>query len=82
MTQTALAELTGLSRTTVTNIERGGQALLVHQLLELAKALGVSPENLLPSDSNAKQSNREPVTDEIKALLDRLNDSPLMSRSK
>lgn len=82
MTQATLAELSGLSRTSVTNIERGGQALLVHQLLELAKALGVSPASLLATESNAKESAPGQVTEEIKTLLDRLEDSPSRSRSR
>ena len=82
MTQATLAELTGLSRTSVTNIERGGQALLVHQLLELAKALGVSPTSLLASESRTKDSDREHVTEEFRALLDRLEDSSSRSRSR
>lgn len=82
MTQATLAELCGLSRTSVTNIERGGQALLVHQLLELAKALGVSPTSLLTGESKAKESGSEHVTEEIRTLLDRLEDSSSRSRSR
>lgn len=81
MTQATLAELTGLSRTSVTNIERGGQALLVHQLLELARALGVSPASLL-SQNRPRESDPGQVSEEIKALLDRLEDSSSRSRSK
>lgn len=48
MTQAELAERIGLSRTSVTNIERGRQRLLVDQLVEIAKTLSVSPAELLP----------------------------------
>lgn len=82
MTQATLAELSGLSRTSVTNIERGGQALLVHQLLELAKALGVSPTSLFAGESRTKDSGPEHVTEEFRALLDRLEDSSSRSRSR
>jgi transcriptional regulator with XRE-family HTH domain len=77
MTQASLAEKTGLSRTSVTNIERGGQALLVHQLLEIARALRVSPTSLLPSSVPA--ANEKPdqsVPEEMQSLLRRLEDSP------
>ena len=82
MTQGALAELTGLSRTSVTNIERGGQALLVHQLLELANALGVAPSTFLPSKSAQKSAEPENLTDEFMALLKRLDDKSSGSRQK
>jgi transcriptional regulator with XRE-family HTH domain len=81
MTQATLAEKTGLSRTSVTNIERGGQGLLVHQLLEIAKALRVAPASLLPvarADVAAQQS----VSGTIKALLDLLDDSKSARRRR
>lgn len=48
LTQEALALIVSLNRTSVTNIEKGRQQLLVHTLVEIAKALDVSPESLLP----------------------------------
>jgi transcriptional regulator with XRE-family HTH domain len=48
LTQESLAEDVGLSRTSITNIERGEQRILLHQLYSLADKLRVSPENLLP----------------------------------
>ncbi len=47
LTQKALATLVGLKRTSVTNIERGNQKLLLHTLVELAHALQVTPAELL-----------------------------------
>ena len=82
MTQKALAELTGLSRTSITNIERGGQALLVHQLLELAKALRVLPNSLLPhAPSKTGLRAEQEFSGEIKALLDRLETPSVRRRS-
>lgn len=46
LTQAALAELTGLKRTTVTNIESGGQAITLVQLREVAKALATDAGRL------------------------------------
>ena len=37
-----------LSRTSITNIERGRQKILLHQLFSLADALEVTPQALLP----------------------------------
>ena len=67
LTQEALASLVSLSRTSIANIERGRQQLLLHHLCEIAKALRVDPTELLPpaeGDLNA-----------INALLARLPDN-------
>lgn len=47
-TQDRLGEHVGLTRTSITNIERGHQKVLLHQFLLLAQALQISPEALLP----------------------------------
>lgn len=49
MTQEKLGALVGLSRTSITNIEKGRQHVSLHHLFALAKALKVSPEALLPA---------------------------------
>jgi DNA-binding XRE family transcriptional regulator len=51
MTQVKLADLWGLSRTTVVNIERGRQRVSVHQLVLLADHLGCTTEDLIPTSS-------------------------------
>lgn len=48
MTQEQLADRVKLTRTSVTNIEKGRQRLLVHTLIDIAAALEVKPERLLP----------------------------------
>jgi transcriptional regulator with XRE-family HTH domain len=65
LTQEALAKMVSLTRTSVTNIEKGRQQLLVHTLVEIAKALKVSPESLLPQT----QSIGVEVFDELDELL-------------
>lgn len=47
LTQEQLARRLGLNRTTVVNIEGGRQRVAVHQLVELADALGCEPSELL-----------------------------------
>jgi transcriptional regulator with XRE-family HTH domain len=47
LTQDALAARVSLSRTSVTNIERGRQKVLLHTFCDLAAALGVAPEAFL-----------------------------------
>ncbi|MHA3771631.1 helix-turn-helix domain-containing protein [Verrucomicrobiota bacterium sgz303538] len=57
LTQEELASLVKLKRTSITNIEKGRQKLLLHTLVEIAAALGVSPLELLSplnTDETAK----------------------------
>lgn len=50
LTQDGLAARVGLSRTSITNIERGNQHIPLHMLFRLAAAVGLEPEQLLPSE--------------------------------
>ena len=52
MTQSGLAAAIRLNRTSITNIERGRQKLLVHTLIEIGRALRVPTEALLVTTSN------------------------------
>jgi transcriptional regulator with XRE-family HTH domain len=49
LTQESLGKLVGLSRTSITNIEKGRQPVALHQLFALAQALRVQPAALLPN---------------------------------
>jgi transcriptional regulator with XRE-family HTH domain len=51
LTQEALAELVSLTRTSITNVEKGRQKFLLHTLVEIAAALQVEPASLLPQSS-------------------------------
>lgn len=62
LTQEALASRVGLTRTSVTNIEKGRQKLLLHTFCDLAGALGVSPDALLPENT---ESPAEPMIDDL-----------------
>ena len=48
LSQSDLGRLVGLSRTSITNIETGRQAVQLHQVLELAAILDVAVTDLLP----------------------------------
>lgn len=48
ISQETLAKLVFLTRTSITNIERGRQRILLHTLMELASALRVPVTSLLP----------------------------------
>lgn len=47
VTQETLARRVNLSRTSITNLEKGRQKLLLHTFLKIASALRVNPEILL-----------------------------------
>ena len=75
LTQTVLANRIGLGRTSVTNIENGTQKILLHQFLDLARALHASPEDLL-ADTHTRDA--VPVaasasTGQVESLLKRLD---------
>lgn len=48
MTQEQLGRRVGLSRVSVTNVERGRQQVYVHTLCRFAKALDIEPVELVP----------------------------------
>ena len=75
VTQSELAEAIGLTRTSVTNIEKGRQKLLVHSLFEIAAALKVSLGHLIEEsmrDETTKLEIQIPstVSDKDRALIE------------
>ncbi|MEZ5428727.1 MAG: helix-turn-helix transcriptional regulator [Pyrinomonadaceae bacterium] len=48
-TQAELASKVSLTRTSITNIEKGKQKILVHVLIRIAEALEVNLESLIPN---------------------------------
>lgn len=57
LTQETLASRVSLTRTSIINIEKGKQQLLVHTLVDLARALNVRPGDLLPDVSQNENSD-------------------------
>lgn len=53
MTQGELAEGVGLTRTSLTNIEKGRQKILLHTLMDFSEVLAVDAKDLLPSVGKA-----------------------------
>jgi transcriptional regulator with XRE-family HTH domain len=51
MSQQTLAKHVGLSRVSIVNIENGRHRIQIHQLIELARALGVLPQEFFPAAS-------------------------------
>lgn len=61
MTQAELGESLGLSRTSITNIERGRQRLLIDQFQSVCTALDVTAEILLDGTTiEARPAVRQP----------------------
>lgn len=58
ITQDALADKVELSRTSVTNIEKGRQKIALHTLFLVAAAVGVEPASLLPPRSKSGAGGR------------------------
>lgn len=75
MTQSTLATHLGLSRTSVTNIERGRQPVLVHQLYRVAQVLKIKVTDLLLPEESFDTAVEVQTSEEIKLLLERLETS-------
>ena len=56
ITQEGLAKMVGLSRTSITNVEKGRQKCLLHTLADIATALQTDAADLIPR-SSAKASD-------------------------
>jgi transcriptional regulator with XRE-family HTH domain len=59
MTQEALAGKTSLTRTSIINIEKGRQQILVHTLVDIAQALQVPITDLVPDTDNVEMLLRD-----------------------
>lgn len=54
LSQEALASAIGLTRSSISNIEKGRQKLLLHTLVDISDALHVSAASLLPGPPQVK----------------------------
>jgi transcriptional regulator with XRE-family HTH domain len=54
LSQRELGAAIGLARTSITNIERGNQQILLHTLYDIAEALQIDVAVLLPSDDEER----------------------------
>lgn len=65
LTQEALASCVSLTRTSIVNIERGKQQVLLHTLVQIALALKMNPGDLIPD----AELNGEPVLQVISKMV-------------
>jgi transcriptional regulator with XRE-family HTH domain len=59
LTQEALANRTGLTRTSIINIEKGRQQILLHTLMDISRALQVPVSDLIPEIDNLEMMLRD-----------------------
>ena len=59
LTQEELADRVSLTRTSITNLEKGRQKFLLHTLIDIASALQVQASSLLPDTGNDGQKQLE-----------------------
>ena len=69
VTQDELAKRVDLSRTSITNIERGRQRVLLHQMVGIAQALDADPTELIPKPES-KPALRDDVDWKTEFQLD------------
>lgn len=67
VTQDELAKRVDLSRTSITNIERGRQRVLLHQMVGIAQALDADPTELIPKPES-KPALRDDVARVVATL--------------
>ena len=63
LSQSSLATRVGMARTTITNIESGGQSLMVHQLADVAHALRMTTTELFEQVGDTQVTESEDVID-------------------
>jgi transcriptional regulator with XRE-family HTH domain len=59
LTQQALGTKALLTRTSIINIEKGSQQILLHTLVDIARALGVAPTDLLQVSNDLEVALRD-----------------------
>jgi transcriptional regulator with XRE-family HTH domain len=82
LTQGSLATQVMLSRTSVTNIEKGRQKVLAHTICSLAGALNVLPAELLPASLQDTGSDDNPSAENLASSRSRTTLAPKKKRGK
>ena len=67
-TQLDLSKRIGLTRGSVANIEAGRQSVLLHQFLAIAAALKLTPQQLLPAETETLPAGE--ITDMPESVLE------------
>lgn len=82
LTQEELAKRVSLTRTSITNIEKGRQRVMLHTLAQIAEVLGVSVSALLPDmELEAGKKLNQALKSHSKAARDWIKSSiPLIKK--
>lgn len=70
VTQEELARRVELSRTSITNIEQGRQRVMLHQAVEIARALDQDPVELMRAAEAV--ATPEPLRDDVARLVEQI----------
>lgn len=70
ISQEDLAKKVGLTRTSITNIEKGRQKLLVHTLINIAQELSMDAKALLPSSEEPFAKVLNELSDNHKRVVE------------
>lgn len=81
MTQVELAEMVGLERTSITNIERGNQKVPLHVLFRICEALKAPISDVLPQVSEVQSSVEDIGMAEISFASETIETTPLVRQA-
>ena len=70
VTQEELGRRVDLSRTSIVNIEKGRQRILLHQIVDIAGALDARPAELLPKQAEGQKDTV--LRDDVAQLIESL----------
>lgn len=79
LTQAELAKLLGTSQTALSELERGNRGLTVQQVVKLARALGVTPNDVL-GEGKRDRTQKRPRDARVLRRLYRLEQLPEAQR--
>ncbi len=79
LTQVQLAKILGTSQTALSELERGNRGLTVQQVVKLAKALGVTPNEVL-GEGKRERAQKRPRDARVLRRLYRLEQLPEAQR--
>jgi transcriptional regulator with XRE-family HTH domain len=75
ITQEELAELTGISLSTISRLETGSKMTSIKTLLEIAKELQINVQYFFCDFADTKKTEQEASLVELSVLLDGLNEN-------
>jgi DNA-binding XRE family transcriptional regulator len=81
MTQAELAELVGLERTSITNIERGNQKVPLHVLFRICEAVEAPLADVLPTLAEAQTEQSEQRLEDVSLRGQTVQATPLVKQA-